>query len=175
MHITDTISHGEAITMESCSWIRFISRIPFLVFSGILIGYIILFPPKIVFLKPITMLLPAEEVLRNLSDYHRIWVMLYETIRSDKPYWLYFCGVCQTMPLKVWPNSSGLQPSINLRVCSYNLFVQLLWYPIYYTRTDEGLGKPCAVDQASYNIGTHSGLEPGTSGSTVHSSNNCYM
>ena len=30
--------------------IRFIRRIPFLVFSGILIGYIILLPPEIVFL-----------------------------------------------------------------------------------------------------------------------------
>ena len=51
---------------------RFIRRITFLVFSGILIGCIILLPPEIVFLLPITILLPAEEVLCNLSDYRRI-------------------------------------------------------------------------------------------------------
>ena len=43
--------------------------------------------------------------------------------------------------------------------------------PNVLPRRDEGSGKPCAVDQASLNIGTHSGLEPETFGSTVQSSN----
>ena len=42
--------------------------------------------------------------------------------------------------------------------------------PNVLPRRDEGSGKPCAVDRASKNIGTHSGLEPGTSGSRVQSS-----
>ena len=43
--------------------------------------------------------------------------------------------------------------------------------PNVLARRDEGSSKPCAVDQASKNIGTHSGFEPGTSGSTVQNSN----
>ena len=27
---------------------------------------------------------------------------------------LYLCNICQMMPLKVWPNKTRLQPSINL-------------------------------------------------------------
>ena len=42
---------------------KVIRMVPLLIFSGILIGYIILLPPEAVFSKPITMLLPEEVVL----------------------------------------------------------------------------------------------------------------
>ena len=62
--------------------------------------------------------------------------------------WLYFCGICQMMPLKVWPNTAlscnhqsicmpQLQP-----LCSAALVPNVL------PRRDEGLGKPCAVIEA---------------------------
>ena len=65
--------------------------------------------------------------------------------------------------------------TINQFACpSRNLFVQLPWYHIYYTLKDEGFGKPCAVDQASYNIGTKDGsrgdrgMHPPTSPNYIH-------
>ena len=57
---------------------RFIGRIPFLVFSGILIGYIILLPPEIVVLKPITILLPVEEVTYQTTiEYEKLYMEPY--------------------------------------------------------------------------------------------------
>ena len=75
--------------------------------------------------------------------------------------WLYFCGICQMMPLKVWPNTAlgcnhqsicmpQLQP-----LCSAALVPNVL------PRRDEGSGKPCAVIEALQYIGPHSGFEPG--------------
>ena len=63
--------------------------------------------------------------------------------------WLYFCGICHMMPLKVWPNTAlgcnhqsicmpQLQP-----LCSAALVPNVL------PRRDEGSGKPCAVIKAS--------------------------
>ena len=44
----------------------------------------------------------------------------------------------------------------------YSLNVQLLLYPMYILAwRNDGPGKPCAVDRASYNIGTPSGLNQG--------------
>ena len=42
---------------------------------------------------------------------------------------------------------SSSAATINQFACpSYSLYVQLLWYPMYYIpRRDEGSGKPCAV------------------------------
>ena len=73
-------------------------------------------------------------------------------------------------------HSSRLQPSINLHapVPIYSLYVQLLWYRtnVLAQRDEEEnveelcreryegyehKGEPCAVAQASYNVGTHSG------------------
>ena len=62
--------------------------------------------------------------------------------------WLYFCGICQMMPLKVWPNTAlgcnhqsicmpQLQP-----LCSAALVPNVL------PRRDEGSGQPCAVIEA---------------------------
>ena len=62
--------------------------------------------------------------------------------------WLYFCGICQIMPLKVWPNTAlgcnhqsvcmpQLQP-----LCSAALVPNVL------PRRDEGSGQPCAVIEA---------------------------
>ena len=46
-------------------------------------------------------------------------------------------------------HSARLQPSINLHApITYSLYVQLLWYPMYNPRRDEGSGKPCAVIKA---------------------------
>ena len=42
--------------------------------------------------------------------------------------WLYFCGICQMMPLKVWPNTAlGCN---HQSICMAQL--QLLRYPMYY-------------------------------------------
>ena len=38
----------------------------------------------------ITILLPTEEVLCNLSDNRRIWEMIYRGLRSDEPYYVQF-------------------------------------------------------------------------------------
>ena len=86
--------------------------------------------------------------------------------------WLYFCGIWQSLPLKVWPNTtvgcnhqSVCMPQLQ-SLCSASCSgTDVL------PRRNDGSGKPCAVDWASHNIDTHSGTEPGTSGSTVQSSN----
>ena len=46
--------------------------------------------------------------------------------------WLHFCGICQLIPLKLWPNT--VQGCNHQSTCmpSYSLYVQLLWYPMYY-------------------------------------------
>jgi hypothetical protein len=67
-------------------------------------------------------------------------------------------------------HSSRLQPSINMHAPVTAFMFSCTGTDVLPQR-DEGSGKPCAVYQASWNIGTHSGLEPGTSGSTVQSSN----
>ena len=75
--------------------------------------------------------------------------------------WLHFCGICQMMPLKVWPNTAlgcnhqsicmpKLQPLSSAALVS-NV---LPW-------KDEGSSKPCAVIEALKYIGPHSGFEPG--------------
>ena len=47
--------------------------------------------------------------------------------------WLYFCGICHMMPLKVWPNTAiGCNHQSILACPSYSLYVHLLWYPMYY-------------------------------------------
>ena len=46
--------------------------------------------------------------------------------------WLYFCGICQMMPLKVWPNTALGCNHQSICMPSYSLYVQLLWYPMYY-------------------------------------------
>ena len=49
--------------------------------------------------------------------------------------WLYFCGICQVIPLKVWPNTAlGCNHQSIWSICmlSYSLQVQLLWHPMYY-------------------------------------------
>ena len=62
--------------------------------------------------------------------------------------WLYFCGICQMMPVKMWPNTAlgcnyqsicmpQLQPS-----CSAALVPNVLPW------RDEGSGKPCTVIEA---------------------------
>ena len=76
--------------------------------------------------------------------------------------WLYICGICQMMPLKVWPNTAlgcnhqsicmpQLQP-----LCSAALVPNVL------PRRDGGSGEPCAVIEASILVPTQeSGFEPG--------------
>ena len=62
--------------------------------------------------------------------------------------WLYFCGICQLIPLKVWPNTaqgcnhqSTCMPQLQ-PLCSAALVPNVL------PRRDEGSGKPCAVIEA---------------------------
>ena len=44
--------------------------------------------------------------------------------------WLCFCGICQMIPLKVWSNTAlGCNHQL-----IYSLYVQLLWYPMYYPK-----------------------------------------
>ena len=64
----------------------------------------------------------------------------------------------------------SLQPSINLHV-PVTVFMFSCSGTDLLSKRDVGSGLPCAADRASYNIGTHTGLEPGTSGSRVQSSN----
>ena len=46
--------------------------------------------------------------------------------------WLYFCGMCQMIPLNQWPNTA--QGCNHQSTCMPQLqhLVQLLWYPMYY-------------------------------------------
>ena len=47
--------------------------------------------------------------------------------------WLYFCGICQMMQLKVQPKTTlGCNHQSIRMPHSYSLYVQLLWYPMYY-------------------------------------------
>ena len=47
--------------------------------------------------------------------------------------WLYFCGICHMMPLKVWPNTAlGCNRQSICMPQLQPLYVQLLWYPMYY-------------------------------------------
>ena len=45
---------------------------------------------------------------------------------------LNFCGICQMMPLKVWPNTALGCNNQSICLPRYSLYVQLLWYPMYY-------------------------------------------
>ena len=63
--------------------------------------------------------------------------------------WLYFCGIYQLIPLKLWPNTaqgcnhqSTCMPQLH-PLCSPALVPNVL------PRRDEGSGKPCAVIEAS--------------------------
>ena len=44
------------------------------------------------------------------------------------------CYFCQLIPLKLWPNTAQGCNHNQLACPSYNLYVQLLWYPMYYPR-----------------------------------------
>ena len=62
--------------------------------------------------------------------------------------WLYFCGICQSIPLKLWSNTaqgcthqSTCMPQLQ-PLCSAALVQNVL------PRGDEGSGKPCAVIEA---------------------------
>ena len=62
--------------------------------------------------------------------------------------WLYFCGICQLIPLNLWPNTvqgcnhqSTCLPQLQ-PLCSAALVPNIL------PRRDEGSGKPCAVIEA---------------------------
>ena len=62
--------------------------------------------------------------------------------------WLYFCGICQMMPLKVWPNTA---PGCNHQsICTPQLqpLCSAAQVPNVLHRKDEGSGKPCAVIEA---------------------------
>ena len=48
--------------------------------------------------------------------------------------WLYFSGICQLIPLKLWPNTVHGCNHQSTCMPSYSLHVQLLWYPMYYPR-----------------------------------------
>ena len=69
-------------------------------------------------------------------------------------------GSCR--PWMMWSNTVlGLQPPVSSQVpVTASMFrcSACAVHPVTYIKV-----KLCAVDQASYNIGTHSGLEPGTS------------
>ena len=63
--------------------------------------------------------------------------------------WLYFCGICQLIPLKLWSNraqgcnhQSTCMPQLQ-PLCSAALLPNVL------PRRDEGSGKPCALIEAS--------------------------
>ena len=76
-------------------------------------------------------------------------------------------------PESVAKHSYKLQPSIQLHVlitisCSAAL-VHLVLNVV--PQKNEGSAKSRAVDRASYHIGTHLGLEPRTSETTVRSGN----
>ena len=46
--------------------------------------------------------------------------------------WLYYFGICQLIPLRLW-GTQHKAATINQLVCpSYFLCIQLLWYPMYY-------------------------------------------
>ena len=46
--------------------------------------------------------------------------------------WLYFCGICQLIPLKLWSNTAQGCNHQWTACPSYSFYVQLLWYPMYY-------------------------------------------
>ena len=89
-------------------------------------------------------------------------------------------GACPTVPILEcrWIVIST-QPSLQTQfkvATVYTIHTQSLSWcstglaPNVLPYRDEGSGKPCAVDRASWNIGTHSGLELETSGFTFQSS-----
>ena len=60
--------------------------------------------------------------------------------------WLYFCGKCQMMPLKVWPNTAlGCN---HQSICMLQPLCSAALVPNVLPRRDEGSGEPCAVIKA---------------------------
>ena len=55
--------------------------IPHLIFCGILIGYIILLPPEVIFSSPITILLPPEIRSQTTKEYEK-WMDPYVLMTS---------------------------------------------------------------------------------------------
>ena len=63
--------------------------------------------------------------------------------------WLYFCGICQLIPLKLWPNT--VQGWHHQSICMPQLqpLCSAVLVPNVLPWRDEGSGKPCAVIEAS--------------------------
>ena len=59
---------------------------------------------------------------------------------------LYLCGICQMMPLNVWPHiySSRLQPSIKLHAPVTTIMLSCCSGTYVLSRRNESLSKPCA-------------------------------
>jgi len=55
------------------------------------------------------------------------------------------CYFCQLIPLKLWPNTAQGCNHNQLACPSYNLYVQLLWYPMYYPRGMKWPGRGTVV------------------------------
>ena len=74
---------------------------------------------------------------------------------------LYFCGICQLIPLKVWPNTA----LVSSHQSTYSLYVQLLLAPNVLPRRNEGSDKPSALIKALQYISPPrsggAGFEPG--------------
>ena len=67
-------------------------------------------------------------------------------------------------------HSSGLQPSVSSHAPVTAYMFSLSGADVL-PRMNEGSGRSCAANQALYDIRTHLGLDPGTSGVTVQSNN----
>ena len=113
---------------------------------------------------------------------YRHWRMCFERLLQAFARWqpgILFDIAAQPILEYRWIDNYS-QPSLRTQfkvATVYSIHTQLLSWcstglvPNVLLWRDEGSGKPCAVDRASQNIGIHSGLEPGTSGSTIQKSN----
>ena len=61
---------------------------------------------------------------------------------------LYFCGICQMMPLKVWPNTALGCNHQSICMPQFQPLCSAALVPNVLPRRDEGSGKPCAVIEA---------------------------
>ena len=62
--------------------------------------------------------------------------------------WLYFCGICQMMSLKVWPNAALGCNHQSICMPQLQPFCSAALVPNVLPRRDEGSGKPCAAIEA---------------------------
>ena len=72
-----------------------------------------------------------EEVLCDLSDYHRIWEMIHRAIRSDEPYWenLKLNSPYQSFQFILWHTITCQFISSIFQDWNHPCQIFLIWFP----------------------------------------------